>query len=272
MLGEFPGAEFAVYNFSFPGDWNELVKEEINGVEDAADDLLHLDFWDGMTSVEGYSAIRFYDSIFYKTPHLGTWDTALTYDTNQISPPSRAASRTGSTPPSESICRRSAGSTTARTRPASSTTPGRPEYVSEQLEAFRKWGTGGEFANFVYGGLDPAQYEDYVGAMQDASSPGTVDETDPTVEIAAAGPAPGNHRNRHRQPRDQGGALAGRPGRFRRRGDALGGARRRRGRRVRMGDALVGAAAELSPGASELTVTAEDIKGRTSAPVVEPLR
>ena len=28
---------------------------------------------------------------------------------------------------------------------------------------------------------------------------------------------------------------------------------------------------ELSPDASELTVTAEDIKGRTSAPVVQPL-
>ena len=84
VLGEFPGAEFAVYNFSFPGDWNELVKEEFNGVEAAADDLLYLDFWDGMTSVEGYSAIRFYDSIFYKTPHVGTWDAALTYDTNQI--------------------------------------------------------------------------------------------------------------------------------------------------------------------------------------------
>ena len=70
--------------FSFPGDWNELVKQEFGGVEDAAEDLLHLDFWDGMTSVEGYSAIRFYDSIFYKTPHLGTWDAALTHDTNQI--------------------------------------------------------------------------------------------------------------------------------------------------------------------------------------------
>ena len=27
VLGEFQGAELAVYNFSFPGDWNELVKE-----------------------------------------------------------------------------------------------------------------------------------------------------------------------------------------------------------------------------------------------------
>ena len=62
--------------------------------------------------------------------------------------------------------------------------------MSEQLEAFRKWGTGGEFANFVYGGLDPLEYEDYVGAMQAASSAGTVDETDPTVEIAAAGRRP----------------------------------------------------------------------------------
>ena len=37
-----------------------------------------------MTSVEGYGAIRFFDSIFYKTPHKGTWDNALTYNQNRV--------------------------------------------------------------------------------------------------------------------------------------------------------------------------------------------
>ena len=190
VLGEFQGAEFAVYNFSFPGDWNELVKERVNGVESAAADLLHLDFWDGMTSVEGYSAIRFYDSIFYKTPHLGTWDAALAYDVNQIYAAfSRgfenweyASERVHVSP----FSWLNAGPDETSTFDDAQS----PEYVSDQLEAFRKWGSGGEFANFVYGGLDPAQYEDYRSAMEAASSPGTVDETDPTVEIADAGPHP----------------------------------------------------------------------------------
>ena len=29
VLGEFPGAELAVYHFLFPGDWNELVKQRV---------------------------------------------------------------------------------------------------------------------------------------------------------------------------------------------------------------------------------------------------
>ena len=234
-------AELAVYHFSFPGDWNELVKKEFAGVEDAAEDLLHLDFWDGMTSVEGYSAIRFYNSIFYKGTHLGTWDAALTHDTNQIFAAfSRgfenweyASERVHLSPFSWLNAGPDETSEFDDARP--------PEYVAEQLEAFRKWGTGGEFANYVYGGLDPAEYQDYVAEMQDASSPGTVDETDPTVEIEAAGPrraitgtATDDLAIRAvRWQDDQGGSGVA--------DDALGGARRRRGRRVRMGDALGGA-------------------------------
>ena len=30
ILDGFPGAELAVYHFSFPGDWNEVVQEEVN--------------------------------------------------------------------------------------------------------------------------------------------------------------------------------------------------------------------------------------------------
>ena len=47
-------------------------------------DRLDIDFWDGMTSVDGYGAIRFFDSIFYKAPHSGSWESALTYNANQV--------------------------------------------------------------------------------------------------------------------------------------------------------------------------------------------
>jgi hypothetical protein len=271
VLGEFPGAELAVYNFSFPGDWNEFVKERTTGVESAAADLLYLDFWDGMTSVEGYTAIRFYDSIFYKTPHVGTWDAALAYDVNQIYAAfSRgfenwdyASERVHVSP----FSWLNAGPDEASTFDDAQS----PEYVSDQLEAFRKWSSGGEFANFVYGGLDPAQYEDYRSAMEAASSPGTVDETDPVVELVPTGSHPviaGTATDNLgiktvRWQDDQGGS-----GVAELRWDVLGG-NPETGYEWEMRWSVPADA--LSPDASEVTVTAEDIKGRTSAPVVQEL-
>lgn len=271
VLGEFKGAELAVYNFSFPGDWNEFVKEQVNGIESAAADLLYIDFWNGMTSVEGYSAIRFYDSIFYKTPHVGTWEAALAYDFNQI----YAAFSRG-------LENWEYASDRVHVSPFSWLNEGPdetsafddaqpPEFVSEQLEAFRKWSGGGEFANFVYGGLDPAHYEDYRGAMQAASSRGTVDETDPTVEIAGTGGGPvitGTATDNLaikavRWQDDQGGSGVAELD-----WEVLGGDYDS-GFEWEMRWSVPGD--ELSPGASAVTVTAEDIKGRRSAPIVAQL-
>jgi hypothetical protein len=182
ILAAFPKAEFAVYHAFFPGDWRELVQEEVNGLTNTSTDRLDIDFWNGMTSVEGYGAIRFFDSVFYKSPHRGTWDTALAYNQNRVyatfsrrfSDWDYAWSRVqvspfawvdeGPTAPSFDDARP-------------------PAYVGEQLLAFRKWGTGGEFANFVYAPLDSFDYSPYVSAMQNASSPAKVDGEDPTLEL-----------------------------------------------------------------------------------------
>ena len=83
ILAAFPKAEFAVYHAFFPGDWRELIQEEVNGLTNTSTDRLDIDFWNGMTSVEGYGAIRFFDSVFYKAPHKGNWDSALTYNQNR---------------------------------------------------------------------------------------------------------------------------------------------------------------------------------------------
>ena len=83
ILAAFPKAEFAVYHAFFPGDWRELIQEEVNGLTNTSTDRLDIDFWNGMTSVEGYGAIRFFDSVFYKGPHKGNWDSALTYNQNR---------------------------------------------------------------------------------------------------------------------------------------------------------------------------------------------
>ena len=57
-----------------------------------------------------------------------------------------------------------------------------PAYVATQLQAFRNWGMGGEFADFAYAPLDDFDYGPYVSAMQ-AAAPGTVESTPPTLAI-----------------------------------------------------------------------------------------
>ena len=185
----FRARSWSVYHFDFPGDWNDLVQEEVNDEENVAADLLHIDFWDGMTSVDGYGAIRFFDSIFYKDPaprQLGE----RAHLQRQPGPRRLLAPlcRTGTTHPSASSSRRSAGST--RGPGTSSFDDARsPEHVAEQLLAFRKWGMGGEFANYAYAPLADFDYEPYVAALKAGSKPGRVDDVEPTLELTeTAGP------------------------------------------------------------------------------------
>lgn len=181
IVDGFPGAEVAVYHFDFPGDWNDVIQEEVNDQENVSADLLHIDFWDGMTSVEGYAAIRFFDSIFYKTPHRGDWDSALAYNANQVlaafsrrfSNWDYAAGRVHVSPFSWIDDGPRPGFESARS----------PDYVAEQLRAFRRWAMGGEFANYAYAPLADFDYSPYVAAMQAGSSPGDVDRVAPTLEL-----------------------------------------------------------------------------------------
>jgi hypothetical protein len=70
MLRGFPRVDLMAYDTEVPGSWEELVQERVNGISDAFADSVQIDFWDGMSSVRGYRAIRWIDAIFYKTPHL----------------------------------------------------------------------------------------------------------------------------------------------------------------------------------------------------------
>src|SRR5438874_546194 len=60
-----------------------------------------------------------------------------------------------------------------------------PAYVATQLAEFRKWGMGGEFADYAYAGLRGFDYTPYLPAMRAASTPGVVDSSPPTVAINA---------------------------------------------------------------------------------------
>jgi hypothetical protein len=74
------------YDTEVPGSWEELVQKRVNDISGAFADNVQIDFWDGLSSVGGYRAIRWMDAIFYKTPHFSdaNWDAALQYNANAV--------------------------------------------------------------------------------------------------------------------------------------------------------------------------------------------
>ena len=124
-----------------------------------------------MTSVDGYGAIRFFDSVFYKAPHRGSWESALTYNANQVLATfSRRFSNWDYA--SERVHVSPFSWIDDGPKPSAFDDARSPEHVAEQLLAFRKWGMGGEFANYAYAPLADFDYSPYVSAMQAGSKPG----------------------------------------------------------------------------------------------------
>jgi hypothetical protein len=183
ILQGFPNVDILAYATFFPDTWDEVVQQEINGLQNRYDKYVQIEFWDGLTSVEGYGAIRMLNAIFYKTPHVrgSTWDTALQYESNSLfsllsqrfSNWSYASSRVFESPFSWI----SAGRT--RFEQALS-----PDDVDKQLDAFKRWGMGRTSANFVFGELNQFDYGPYVPAMRKASSPSVVVSEPPSLVVS----------------------------------------------------------------------------------------
>ncbi len=142
---------------------------------------LQIDFWDGMTSVDGYAAVRFINAIFYKTTHLKvSWDDAYTYEYNRffamlsrrLSNWDRAADHIYESP----FVWISAGGTSFEAARD-------PDYVADQLLAARRWGMGREFANYTYDTLTTFDYGPYVDGMRAATTPGIVDRRAPDIDV-----------------------------------------------------------------------------------------
>jgi hypothetical protein len=184
MLEGFPGLQLMAYDTKLPGSWLELVKERINNLSDAYGDNVQIDLWDGLSSVRGYRAIRWMDAIFYKTPHLpeATWDSALQYNANAVY--SLLSRRFSNWEYASSRLHLSPFSWISE-GPSEFERAREPEEVEEQLAAFRKWGSGGEFANYAYNGLDAFDYTPYVAALRRASTPGRVDSVPPQLTITS---------------------------------------------------------------------------------------
>lgn len=177
----FPGADLLVYGSGFPETWDELVQQEVNDEPHAFDDSVQINLWDGMTRADGYGSIRFVSAVFYKTMHVGnSWDNAYTYQFNRLFAMfsrrlrnwNAAADHIDESP----FVWISAGQTSFETARS-------PDYVASQLAAARKWGMGGEFANYTYDTLSTFDYGPYVPALRAAAEPGVVDRDPPEVQV-----------------------------------------------------------------------------------------
>jgi hypothetical protein len=67
ILSQFPDVEITTYYANFAGGFRALLANVVNGrpLDELATRQVMIDFWDGMTSVPGYSRIRFGESAFY---------------------------------------------------------------------------------------------------------------------------------------------------------------------------------------------------------------
>ena len=74
ILQAFPDVQIADYAARFPDTWDSYVFDQSDDVTGSFQANLDINFWNGMTSVNGYSGIWFYDEVFNK-------DTGLTSGT-----------------------------------------------------------------------------------------------------------------------------------------------------------------------------------------------
>ena len=175
----FPDVDVLAYRTDLPNTWEALVQRDVNNVEHAFADSTNLDFWNGVTSVNGAWTITFVNAIFYKTTHLdASWDTAYTYDLNRtfelfserLTNWNHVADQIFVSP----FVWISSGSTEFEDARD-------PGYVEEQLLAARRWGMHGMFANFTYDTLRTFDYGPYLRGLREAARPGVVDDDPPTV-------------------------------------------------------------------------------------------
>jgi hypothetical protein len=182
MVAGYPGLELLAYGTQIPESWLEKVQADVNGIPNAVAQDVRIDLWDGLSSVQGYSAIRWFDSIFFKTPHVASasWDSGLGYNANRIysylsrrfSNWSYASSRLHLAP---------FGWVNEGPRPfARARDPG---YVAQQLDAFRRWGAGGAYGIFSFGPLHYPEYDPYDAPLRQASTPARVDTHPPKLTV-----------------------------------------------------------------------------------------
>ena len=179
----FPDVKVLAYHSELPDTWDALVQREVNDIDRAYSSSTNLDFWDGVTSVDGNWTLTFLNAIFYKTTHLDVdWDTADSYELNRLFELfSKRLTNWGAVADqvyASPFVWISAGSTDFEKARG-------PDYVRAQLLAARRWGMGRAFANYTYDTLRTFDYRPYLRGLKAAARPGVVDDEPPTLTADA---------------------------------------------------------------------------------------
>jgi hypothetical protein len=183
LLQGFPGVNIVVYDTLFPDTWDARVQQVENGVNDPYGDSVQLDFWNGMTSVDGYGTTLLLDATFYKEPSISgaSWTAALQYQDNSLySLLSQRLSNWAyaSTHVAQSPFAWIDGDV-AHEGPYAAVRS--PSYVGQQLAAFHQWAMSGMFGLYAYNQLSAFDYSPFVPALKAATSPSVPNVHPPTV-------------------------------------------------------------------------------------------
>ena len=184
LLEGFPNIRIPVYDSHFPGTWDAAVESYAKGTSDPYGNSVQIDFWNGITEVDGYAEILFLDAIFYRQPGIpgASWDAALQYEDNSLfavlsqhlSNWAYASSRIATSP---------FGWIDQDPNEGSYGTARPPQYVASQLAAFRRWSMDGTFGIFSFAGPSGFDYTPYLAGMRAATKPGGTDDHRPELTV-----------------------------------------------------------------------------------------
>ncbi len=201
LLQGFPGVSIVAYDTLLPGTWDAKVQQVANGGgKDPYGQSVQLDFWDGLTSVEGYKHVLFLDATFYKEPGVSgaSWNAALQYQQNaffsvlsqRLSNWSYAWSRVYESP--------FAWIDGDVAHEGSYAAPRSVQYVAEQLGAFEHWTMDGTYGIYAYSPLDQFDYGPYVPTLREIARRSDARPPAPGLFVLTVSGAGGNASEGHR--------------------------------------------------------------------------
>jgi hypothetical protein len=186
ILSVFPNVEIIAYNSYLPEAGDDIVQTIVNNTSGSTfKNYTHIDFIDGLTSVNGYSAFNLSTETFYKECYY-SWlpcDKVLEEHTNKLySLLSRRLSNWEYA--SERFFQPSFIWIDGVPGSTGWSAPRSAEHVATQLDAYTQWGNGRKLLIYANQGLT-FDYNPYVSSIQEASQPTVVDTISPTLIITS---------------------------------------------------------------------------------------
>ena len=175
LLEGYPQINIVAYLTLFATTWDAYVQQAAKGISNPYESSVQIDFWDGMTSGDGYGNILLLDATFYKGPNASgaTWNAALQYQANSmmsylsqhLANWAYASRRIFDSPFAwidGDVAHEGAYAAVKS-----------PTFVAQQLSSFSRWAMGGMFGVYAYNALDSFDYGPFSPAMKAATRAAT---------------------------------------------------------------------------------------------------